>query len=97
MDTRGMLMAALVMLAAAGVATDAAFAQQTESRIIGVLTDSSGGALPGVTVTVTSQETGAVRTATTDTDGSYVVTNLSRGAYAVMAELSGFQPESRSV
>ena len=38
-----------------------AFAQQTESRIIGKVLDSSKAALPGVTVTVTSKDTGATR------------------------------------
>ena len=91
------MVAVLVMLASAAVGPDAAFAQQTESRIIGTLVDSSGGALPGVTVTVTSRETGAVRTAVSDGDGSYAVTNLSRGDYTVAAELSGFAPETRNV
>ena len=89
--------AALVMLATAAMAPGAAFAQQTESRIIGTLVDSSGGALPGVTVTVSSRATGAMRTAVSDADGAYVITNLSRGEYTVAAELSGFAPQTRTV
>ena len=91
------LVAVLVMLASAAVGPDAAFAQQTESRILGTLVDESGGALPGVTVTVTSTDTGAVRTVVSDTDGTYVVTNLGRGSYTVLAELSGFAPQNRTV
>src|SRR6185436_10531522 len=91
------VVAVLVMLASAAVGPDAAFAQQTESRILGTLVDESGGALPGVTVTVTSTDTGAVRTVVSDTDGTYVVTNLGRGSYTVLAELAGFAPQNRTV
>ena len=41
----------------------------------------SGAALPGVTVTVTSKDTGAVRTDVTGADGTYTVTNLRPGRY----------------
>ena len=40
----------------------AAPAQQTESRVTGRVVDQSQGALPGVTVTVTSKATGVVAT-----------------------------------
>ena len=74
-----------------------AYAQQTESRIIGRVLDSSKAALPGVTVTVTSKDTGATREAVTDADGSYVITNLGPGAYVVSVELAGFQTQRREV
>ena len=74
-----------------------AFAQQTESRIVGKVLDSSKAALPGVTVTVTSKDTGAIREAVTDADGSYTVTNLGPGAYTVSVELAGFQTQRRDV
>ncbi|HEY6362549.1 MAG TPA: carboxypeptidase-like regulatory domain-containing protein, partial [Vicinamibacterales bacterium] len=74
-----------------------AFAQQTESRIVGRLVDSSMGALPGVTITITSGQTGAVRTEITDADGGYVVTNLGPGAYTVQAELQGFATQTKQI
>ena len=73
------------------------FAQQTESRILGKVVDQSQGALPGVTVTITSRTNGGVRTVVTDGDGSYIVTNLAPGAYLVQVELSGFQTKTREV
>jgi hypothetical protein len=69
-----------------------AAAQQTESRIVGKVTDTNGGVLPGVTVTITSPQTGAVRSAITDAEGRYTVTNLRPGSYEVRVELSGFAP-----
>lgn len=68
-----------------------AVAQQTESRIVGKVLDQSGAALPGVTVNVTSKETGAVRTTVSQGDGAYSVTNLGPGNYDVAFELPGFQ------
>jgi len=72
-------------------------AQQTESRILGKVVDQSKGALPGVTVTITSKINGGVRTAVTEGDGTYIVTNLAPGLYVVQVELSGFQPQTREV
>lgn len=77
--------------------TTVMLAQQTESRLVGTVKDSSQGVLPGVTVSVTSVQNGAVRTATTGTDGAFIVTNLAPGRYVVLMELSGFQPRSREV
>ena len=74
-----------------------AAAQQTESRVVGKLVDDSRAALPGVTVTVTSTQTGAVRTVVSADDGSYAVTNLSPGAYTVAVELPGFASQTRTV
>ena len=49
-----------------------AAAQQTESRIVGKITDANGGVLPGVTVTITAAQTGAVRTVTESAEwGAY--------------------------
>ena len=83
--------------AAARVAGAPAAAQQTESRIIGTVTDQNGGTLPGVTVTATSKSTGAVRTVVSDEMGRYVVTNLGPGAYQVSIELTGFAPKKQDV
>ncbi len=84
---RFVLYGALALATAAPVA-----AQQTESRIVGRVTDASGAVLPGVTVTITSANTGAVRTAVTDAEGRYVFTNLAPGQYEVTGQLDGFSP-----
>ena len=87
------LAAAMLAAATAGPA----FAQQTESRIVGVLVDQQMGTMPGVTITVTSAATGAVRTEVTEGDGSYIITNLAPGAYTVQAELQGFGTQTKQV
>ena len=84
---------ALIVACSTVVASAPAAAQQTESRIIGTVSDQNGGMLPGVTVTVTSKSTGAVRSVVSDEMGRYVVTNLGPGAYQVSIELTGFAPK----
>ncbi|MCA1585317.1 MAG: carboxypeptidase-like regulatory domain-containing protein [Acidobacteria bacterium] len=65
--------------------------------IVGQALDQSAAALPGVTVSVTSTETGAVRTTVTQGDGSFAVTNLGPGNYEVRFELPGFQGVMKTV
>jgi hypothetical protein len=69
-------------------------AQTFRGGIQGNLTDTTGGALPGATVTVTSTATKLVRTVVTDKDGNYVVRELPLGDYTLVAELSGFASET---
>ena len=87
---------ALMALLACGLPASLA-AQQTESRIVGRALDESKAALPGVTVTITSKQTGAIRTVVTDAEGAYVVTNLGPGGYTVQFELPSFQTQAREV
>src|SRR5206468_8958387 len=74
------------------VCCGALFAQSvniTTGGINGRVTDSGGGALPGVTVTATSLDTGLTRSVVTENDGTYVITLLPPGRYRVDAELAG--------
>lgn len=87
--------AAVMILAAA--APCPLLAQQTESRVVGRLLDDTRAAMPGVTVTATSRQTGAVRTAVTTEDGSFAITNLGPGTYTIAFELAGFATQTREV
>ena len=82
------------MLAALAVVLFGAPAFSQDARITGVVRDTTGAAVPGVTVTVTSQSTGATFSATTATDGTYSVT-VPRGAYTVAVALRGFGRQTR--
>jgi hypothetical protein len=68
-----------------------AFGQISTAQLSGKVTDTSNAVLPGVTVTVTQADTGAVRTVVTDADGSYLVSNLSPGPYRLEVALQGFR------
>jgi outer membrane receptor protein involved in Fe transport len=69
---------------------------QTTARLRGQVTDADGGALPGVTVTVSSDAlfTGS-RVSTTGTTGTYSFSALPPGLYSVRAELDEFQGQVR--
>jgi outer membrane receptor protein involved in Fe transport len=63
------------------------FAQtSTTGSIEGTVTDTTGAAVPGVTVRVTSPNLISAQTATTDDSGRYRVLNLPPGRYAVVVE-----------
>src|SRR5206468_1024417 len=66
-------------------------AAQATGAITGLVTDASGGVLPGVSIEVTSQDTGQMRTAVTAGDGFYTVPLLNPGRYQVKAALAGFR------
>ncbi len=82
----------LVVLAVAGVmaAIEPARAQVTTADVVGRVTDTSGGALPGATVTITNPATGDTRTLVTSDTGDYTAGLLPIGRYAVKVELAGF-------
>src|SRR5262245_718647 len=75
-----------------------AFAQArlTGSDLGGTVRDDGGGVLPGVTVTATNTATNQSRASTTDAAGKYYTPALSAGLYNIVAELSGFAPQTHN-
>ena len=71
-------------------------AQQGTSQISGKVTDSQGAVLPGVSIVVKNEETGATRELTTSAEGTYVAAQLMPGRYAVSGRMSGFRPIDRT-
>src|SRR6186713_2068228 len=66
-------------------------AQTTTSTIYGVIKDSAGGVLPGVTVSVSGPALQVPSVTTiSEADGNYRVTDLPAGVYEVVYELPGF-------
>src|SRR6266545_5698391 len=72
-----------------------ALAQQGSAELRGRLLDNTGGALPGVTVTVRNQASGVYRQSLSTTDGAYFMTGLIPGTYELTTEMSGFRKYSR--
>ena len=77
------------MLAAAAAPLRAQPAQT--GTISGTVQDPSGGVIPGVTVTLTSQQRGITRSTVTDTNGHFVFPAVVIGTYTVSATLQGFE------
>lgn len=72
------------------------FAQGSSGRIQGTVTDQSGAAMPGVTITIADVERGNARTVTTDAAGEYNAPSLLPGAYRIRAEFAGFSTAERT-
>jgi hypothetical protein len=72
-----------------------ALAQQGAAEIQGRFTDESGGALRGVVIVLTNEDTGAVRQVTSGPDGSFSASQLSPGRYQMLATLERFQAVKR--
>jgi iron complex outermembrane receptor protein len=69
-------------------------AYSQDGRISGVVRDTTGAAVPGVTVTITNQATGATQTVTSAADGTYSVA-VPPGLYSVTVSLRGFGRQTR--
>jgi outer membrane receptor protein involved in Fe transport len=70
--------------------TTSAFAQSsTTGSIEGTVTDSSGAAVPGATVKVTSPNLISPQSATSDDSGRFKIANLPPGKYLVIVEAAG--------
>ena len=94
MKNRRTLVGALAALALALVVTPQTLLAQSSAinaTIEGIIKDSTGGVLPGVTVTVTNMDTGIYRSVVTNEAGLYRAPLLPLGTYRVEAELAGFK------
>ena len=77
--------------AAALLFCGSAAAQTFRGTILGTVTDSSGAAVAGASVTVKNTGTGLTRAVTTDEDGAYSVPELPIGTYTISVEKTGFK------
>jgi len=80
---------ALALLAVLSVGM--ARAQGSSGEITGTVTDPSGAVIPGVSITVTSVQTGQVSTAVSNSAGIYQFPGLNNGNYNLAVSASGFQ------
>jgi hypothetical protein len=64
---------------------------KTSGSISGTVKDSTGGVIPGATITATD-EAGIPHAVESGADGHYVLRNLSPGTYKVTAQYTGLQP-----
>jgi len=72
-----------------------AFGQIAAAEVNGTAVDQTGSVLPGVTITLTEESTGLVRTTVTNESGRFVMPAVPPGRYTVRAELGGFQTQTR--
>jgi hypothetical protein len=68
----------------------AAKAQVLYGSVVGTVQDSSGGVVPGATVTITNRGTSQVRSASTNESGGYTFSNVLPGMYDLSVQADGF-------
>ena len=82
----------ILFVIVAVLACSAAVSGQTiTGSISGAIADSTGGYIPGATVTIVSDKTGQVRTSPTSEEGRFTFAALQPGAYSLKVEKQGFQ------
>ena len=87
------LMASLILLSLARPAWSQAISTGT---IEGLVSDSSGGAVPAASIEITQVETNVPTRIQSDDAGRYFVPNLRVGSYSVTATKEGFKTELRT-
>jgi hypothetical protein len=91
------LVTILMVFASLALTTVSGKAQNsTTAALTGFAYDASGAVVPGARVSVTSIETGLVRTAETSADGSYSFTLLPIGRYTLSLTKTGFESYQQS-
>ena len=68
-----------------------AFAQSDNTQISGYVKDQAGAVVANAKVTIKSESRDFERTATTNSDGYYVITQLPSGLYTISVEAAGFK------
>ena len=85
------LVVGTITLAGLFVLAPSASAQKTSGTITGTVTDPSGAAMPGATVGVVNERTGAAREAMTNEEGSFSFPELEAGTYRLTVNKGGFK------
>jgi hypothetical protein len=80
-----------LILSAVALSCTVAFGQVTTATFYGMVTDSSGAAIPAATVTLLHEGTGATLSKTTDATGEFGFDFLRVGAYTLRIESNGFK------
>src|SRR5919198_2546513 len=95
---RRFLLVTFVAVATLFLAVAEGHGQVTTATLYGVVQDTSGAILPGVSVTVTHQGTNLTRETVSDDRGEFALPALPAGPYAIKIELPGFETyESRGL
>jgi hypothetical protein len=72
-----------------------ALGQVDQGAITGVVTDATGGIIPGATVTLTASETGLTIQTKSNQSGNYTFSPIKIGDYSVSISVNGFQTLTR--
>src|SRR5437667_827963 len=71
------------------------FAQTSTATILGVVKDTTGALIPGVSITIKHTDTGQTRTAISSETGDYIVALLPVGEYEITTTMPSFKQDVR--
>ena len=91
-----LLLVALVVIVCGAIPRQL-HAQSTYGSVLGTVTDASGAAVPGATVTVSNVGTNESRVAKSDAAGNFSVMNLQPATYKITVDAAGFKRFVRQV
>jgi carboxypeptidase family protein/TonB-dependent receptor-like protein len=94
--TAGVMVFMFLLVLAFAPSTGLAQSQATTGTIEGIVTDTTGGVVPGVAIVLTNSATGFRRELVTDGSGRYRALALPLGTYVVDATLAGFAQARRA-
>ncbi len=98
MQKSGVFLRALWLLVVSILFIPFSNAQKITGSVTGLVSDDTGAAVAGATVTITSEQTGASRSVTTNSDGDFTIAELNPGAYVILVTKQGFKKvETRNV
>lgn len=83
----------IAMVMAVLLCAGTALAQEQRGALEGIVRDTSGAVLPGVTIEARA-ENGAVVTTVTDATGTFRFPSVAPGNYSVKATIAGFEPQA---
>ncbi len=86
----------LIALVIAGTLSFPAAAQQPTAQVGGLITDSSGAAIPGAQVQITNSDTGITLNTIANDSGNYLFPVVNPGHYSLSARKEGFAEETRT-
>src|SRR6266536_4378929 len=69
---------------------------QNSGTVTGIITDPSQANLPGVSLSLTNEETGVTERAASNAQGEYTFPLLQPGRYRLVVEAKGFRPYTRT-
>ncbi|RPI23070.1 MAG: TonB-dependent receptor [Acidobacteria bacterium] len=87
----GILSSAILLAALSFVSVDTVQAQVLYGSVSGNVKDATGGAIPGVEVTITNPATNFTQTAATNDAGAFLISNVPKGTYTLKVTMAGFR------
>ena len=79
----------LLVIACCSIVEPRVFGQESTAELRGRVVDAQNAAVPGATLTITNQATGVLRQTVSNADGTYFITAVPPGLYALEARAIG--------